>query len=210
MTLHSLDSSLARIPPDDARCRIVLTGGPGGGKTTAADLFRREIGERVVIVPEAATLLFSGGFPRSTDTRAQKAAQQAIYHVQTQLENVQSALYPDRVLLCDRGTLDGAAYWPGDRAGFFDAVSSSEHVELGRYDAVLFFESAAVGNISIEGGNPTRVETNAEAVALDTRLRMLWSQHPRFVVVPHHPSFMKKITIGLAMLDRLVAQLRRV
>ena len=32
------------------RCRIVLTGGPGGGKTTAADLFRREIGERVVVV----------------------------------------------------------------------------------------------------------------------------------------------------------------
>ena len=46
------------------RCRIVLTGGPGGGKTTAADLFRREIGEGVVIVPEAATMMFSGGFPR--------------------------------------------------------------------------------------------------------------------------------------------------
>ena len=69
----------------------------------------------------------------------------------------------------------------------------------------LFFESAAVGNISIEGGNPTRVETNAEAVRLDTRLRTLWSQHPRFVVVPHHPSFMKKIMLGLAMLERLVA-----
>jgi hypothetical protein len=39
----------------NGRCRIVLTG--GGGKTTAADLFRRQIGERVVIVPEAATLL---------------------------------------------------------------------------------------------------------------------------------------------------------
>src|SRR5687768_10782133 len=43
---------------DPKYCRIVLTGGPGGGKTTAADLFRREIGDRVVIVPEAATILF--------------------------------------------------------------------------------------------------------------------------------------------------------
>jgi hypothetical protein len=34
-------------------CRIVLTGGPGGGKTTAADLFRREIGERVRCHPTA-------------------------------------------------------------------------------------------------------------------------------------------------------------
>ncbi len=47
--------------------RVVLTGGPGGGKTTAADLLRREIGDRVIIVPEAATLLFSGGFPRPVD-----------------------------------------------------------------------------------------------------------------------------------------------
>jgi predicted ATPase len=193
--------------PENGRCRIVLTGGPGGGKTTAADLFRREIGERVVVVPEAATLLFSGGFPRTTDARARRAAQQAIYHVQTQLENVQSALYPDRVLLCDRGTIDGAAYWPDDPAGFFAAVGSSERAELERYDAVLFFESAAVGNMSIEGGNPTRVETNAQAVALDARLRALWSKHPRFAVVPHHPSFVKKIMLGLALLDSLVAQL---
>jgi hypothetical protein len=193
--------------PQNGRCRIVLTGGPGGGKTTAADLFRREIGERVVVVPEAATLLFSGGFPRTTDARARKAAQQAIYHVQTQLENVQSALYPERVLLCDRGTIDGAAYWPDDPASFFTAVGSSEPAELERYDAVLFFESAAVGNMSIEGGNPTRVETNSQAVELDARLRGLWSKHPRFAVVPHHPSFVKKIMLGLALLDSLVAQL---
>ena len=197
----------ATAAPANGRCRIVLTGGPGGGKTTAADLFRREIGERVVIVPEAATLLFSGGFPRTPEPQARRAAQQAIYHVQTQLENIQSALYPDRILLCDRGTVDGAAYWPEDPAGFFDAVGSSERAELERYDAVLFFESAAVGNISIEGGNPTRVETNAEAVELDARLRALWSQHPRFAIVPHQPSFVKKIMLGLALLDSLVAQL---
>jgi len=83
-------SAAAPAPDLVNRCRIVLTGGPGGGKTTAADLFRREIGDRVVIVPEAATLLFSGGFPRTLDIRARKAAQQAIFHVQTQLENVQS------------------------------------------------------------------------------------------------------------------------
>lgn len=88
--------------PGHGRCRIVVTGGPGGGKTTAADLFRREIGESVVVVPESATLLFGGGFPRSAELHARAAAQRAIYHVQRNLEDVQSALYPDRVLLCDR------------------------------------------------------------------------------------------------------------
>jgi hypothetical protein len=192
----------------NGRCRIALTGGPGGGKTTAADLFRRELGSSVVVVPEAATLLFTGGFPRSSEPQARKSAQRAIFHVQTELENAQAALYPDRVLLCDRGTIDGAAYWPDEPVGFFEAVGTTEATELARYDAVLFFESAAVGNMSIEGGNPTRIESNPEAVALDRRLRELWSKHPHFAVVPHHPSFVKKIMLGLALMDNLVAQLR--
>lgn len=193
----------------NGRCRIVVTGGPGGGKTTAADLFRREIGERVVIVPEAATLLFSGGFPRSPEIHARQSAQCAIYHVQKNLEDVQSALYPERILLCDRGTLDGAAYWPDAERSFFDAVGSTEQVELDRYDAVIFFESAAVGGMSVEGGNPTRIESNDQALALDRRLRALWSKHARFVVVPHNPSFVKKIMFGLAALESIVAQLQR-
>jgi predicted ATPase len=196
----------AREP--NGHCRIVLTGGPGGGKTTAADLFRREIGERVVVVPEAATLLFSGGFPRSEQPHARRSAQQAIFHVQTQVENVQSALFSDRILLCDRGTVDGAAYWPDAPESFFAAVGTTFERELARYDAVLFFETAAAGGFSVEGGNPTRIESNAQAVELDQRLRALWSQHPRFLLVPHHSSFVKKIMLGLALLETLVEGFR--
>lgn len=191
---------------NNGRCRIVVTGGPGGGKTTAADLFRREIGDSVVVVPEAATLLFSGGFPRSEEQHARRSAQCAIFHVQTHLENVQSALYPDRVLLCDRGTVDGAAYWPeGESDGFFQAVGTTYEHELSRYDAVLFFESAAGGGMAVEGGNPIRIESQQEALQLDRRLKQLWSAHPRFYVVPHNPSFVKKITAGLALLESVVS-----
>ena len=192
----------------NGRCRIVLTGGPGGGKTTAADLFRREIGERVVVVPEAATLLFSGGFPRSGELHARRSAQCAIYHVQRNLEDVQSALYPERILLCDRGTIDGSVYWPQNGHGFFEAVGTTEQAELARYDAVIFFQSAAAGGIAVEGGNPIRVESNEQALLLDQRLQAIWSKHPRFVVVPHNPSFVKKIMFGLAALESIVAQLR--
>lgn len=199
---------MASPPNHSHRCRIVLTGGPGGGKTTAADLFRREIGDRVVIVPEAATLLFGGGFPRSREPHALRSAQTAIYHVQRNLEDVQSALYPSRILLCDRGTIDGAVYWPGDDPDdFFARQGTTLAAELGRYEAVIFFESAAVGGISIEGGNPVRNESLREAIALDHRLRAIWSAHPRFVLVPHERSFFHKMSAGLAALEAVVREL---
>ncbi len=191
------------------RCRIALTGGPGGGKTTAADLFRRELGESVVIVPESATILFAGGFPRAHEIDAGRAVQRAIFHVQRNLEDVQSARYPDRILLCDRGTIDGAAYWPNGDRDFFTTMGTTFETELQRYAAVVFFETAAVAGASIEGGNPVRSESLAEAVALDERLRKLWSQHPRFLLVPHSPSFLMKITTGLSLLQSIVQQARR-
>ncbi|MBK8263426.1 MAG: AAA family ATPase [Nannocystis sp.] len=192
-------------PKAPSRRRVVLTGGPGGGKTTAADLFRREIGERVVIVPEAATLLFVGGFPRAPDSLARRAAQSAIYHVQRNLEDVQSARYPDRLLLCDRGTIDGAVYWPEDsERDFFAAQSTTLDRELIRYDAVLFFETAAAGRISIEGGNPARIEDLDQALELDRRLREVWSAHPRFVLVPHEASFFHKMRAALAALSAML------
>lgn len=191
----------------NGHCRIVLTGGPGGGKTTAGDLFRREMGERVAFVPEAATMIFTGGFPRARVPGAVYAAQRAIYHVQRNLEDVQAATYPDRVLLCDRGTIDGAAYWPGDPPHFFEEMGTTMEAEMNRYDAVLFFESAAVGGMSIEGGNPIRNESEQQAAELDLKLRCLWSQHPRFFLVPHHPSFIKKISLALDVLEGIVSDL---
>jgi len=185
--------------------RIVLTGGPGGGKTTAADLFRREIGRKLVIVPETATMLFTGGFPRLGEREARFAMQRAIYHAQVALEDIQGAHYPDRVLLCDRGTADGAAFWPDDAPrGFFETLGTTLERELRRYDAVIFFESAAVGDISIEGGNPARTETNDEARRLDLRLRELWSRHPNFHLVPHTTSFFAKLQEGLARLRAIL------
>lgn len=83
------------------------------------------------------------------------------------MEDAQSAHYQSRILLYDRGTVDGAVYWPGDPLEFFDHLETSLDKELARYDAVIFFETAAVGGISIEGGNPTRIESIEEALNLD-------------------------------------------
>jgi predicted ATPase len=191
----------------DQPFRVVLTGGPGGGKTTAADLLRREIGDRVIVVPEAATMLFTGGFPRPTDPSARRSAQAAIYHVQRNLEDIQAAQYPERILLCDRGTVDGGGYWPDGSADFFASVGSSIEQELDRYDAVIFFETAALGGHGFESENPVRTESHDEAVAVDARLRALWGRHPRFTVIPHAASFLSKVTTGVRLLEGMIDDL---
>lgn len=189
--------------------KIVLTGGPGGGKTTAADLFRREIGESVVVVPESATTLFAGGFPRVDDDEVQRSIQRAVFEVQRSSEEIHTGLYPERVLLCDRGTVDGAAYWPDGTGGFFEAMGTTHAAELSRYDVVLFFETAAVGGIAFEGGNRYRTEDNRQAVELDRRLCELWSAHPGFNFIAHEASFLAKITTALEILGDVVKNGRR-
>jgi hypothetical protein len=188
-------------------CRIVVTGGPGGGKTTAVDLFRRELGDKVVIVPEAATILYTGGFPRqSADISIIQATQRAIYNVQRNLEDIQGTTYSGRALICDRGTIDGAAYWPGTDEDFFGHMGTTFGEQLSRYDGVVFFETAAIGGLSIEGGNPMRIETEAEAAQIDLKLRDLWGRHENFIFVPHNHSFIQKITMGLAAIKQLMQQ----
>ena len=78
---------------------------------------------------------------------------------------------------------------------------------MSRYDGVIFFESAAVGGLGIEGGNPERRESLQEAVELDKSLHEIWSQHPCFQVVHHAQSFLKKIPLGLVIMEEMVTEL---
>ena len=112
--------------------KIVLTGGPCAGKTTMAEVLARAFHSSVTNVPEAASLLFSGGFPRFPPLESQRATQRAIFHVQRELEATYSARFPERVLILDRGTVDGAAYWPEGPEAYFVTFGTNLQEELAR------------------------------------------------------------------------------
>ncbi|TKB48474.1 hypothetical protein FCL40_12245 [Ferrimonas sediminicola] len=184
--------------------KVVVTGGPGGGKTTALDLFRRELSHKIAIVPEAATLLFSSGINRSDDPLVLKSIQKTIFSLQQNLEAIQQSAYPDRLLVCDRGSLDGLAYWPGEEAEFFEAVDTTLEAEFARYDAVIFFESAATTGQDISSNNPARHESTEQAAVLDRKLQTVWSKHPNFHFVANSASFFRKIAFGIMTIENVI------
>jgi predicted ATPase len=181
--------------------RIAVTGGPGAGKTTVWRAMAELHAERVVAVPEVATLMFAHVFPPVQNPAERYAVQRAIFEVQRNLETVyESRLGADQVLLCDRGVPDGAGYWPDGPEAFFEAMQTEWQAEIARYDVVLFLESAAVGGLSIAEGNPIRREDQAAAMHVDRCLRSVWAQHPNFQHVAHEHDFAVKVARGAQLL----------
>ncbi len=181
--------------------RIVLTGGPGAGKTAVLEIARGHFPSRVVILEEAASIIFSGGFPRRTEPYARAAAQRAIYHVQVELERIALATPAIEVVLCDRGTVDGLAYWPGPPEAFFAELHTTLEAELARYDAVIHLRTP-----SRQDGyhkNALRREVAREAEAIDERLLDAWKTHPRRFVIDSASDFIEKARHTIALIDEL-------
>jgi len=184
--------------------RIVITGGPGGGKTTALDLIRREFAGQIASVPEAATMVFGGGIARTEHPLEITSQQITIFNLQKNLEDVQRTMHPDCLILCDRGSLDGLAYWPDSEENFFEKMNTSLEKEIERYDAVIFFETAAKSGQSIRSNNPTRNESEQKAIALDKKLQKIWSRHPNYNFVGSSESFIQKVIFGISTIEDVI------
>jgi predicted ATPase len=180
------------------RRRIVLTGGPGAGKTAVLELVRQYFCKHVDVLPEAASILFGGGFRRATSTQGRQAAQRAIFHVQHELETVALAEGNPAIVLCDRGTVDGFAYWPGP-SDFWKEVATSRDQELKRYDAVIHLRTpTATGGYNHR--NPVRIESAAEAAVIDQRIVDAWGGHPRRFIVESAADFLSKAQQAIEIL----------
>lgn len=175
--------------------RIALTGGPGAGKTALLELIRQSFCRHMMVLPEAAGIVFGGGFPRNDDVPCRRAAQRAIFHVQRELEVIGESHHP-AIVLCDRGTLDGLAYWPGSPEDLWASVSTTHEEELRRYDAVIHLRtpSAALG---YNHQNPLRTESPSMAAEIDARIFQAWDGHRRRYLIPSSADFLDKAARAL-------------
>lgn len=185
--------------------RIVITGGPAAGKTHVIRDLEPLLHGRADLIPETATLLYGGGMPRPASVADAKHVQHAIFAVQRAMEEVRATARRHAFQVCDRGCLDGAAYWPGGLDDFLATFGSSHAAELARYHAVVFLESSACSPAGYRNdGNETRTEGADEARGIDQRLRSIWNAHPRFHLVPARPTLHEKRSEALGVLRMLL------
>ncbi len=175
---------------------VVLTGGPGAGKTAVLEMARRVFCGHVTILPEAASLLFAGGFPRHPTEAGRRAVQRGIFHIQREVERLAVEESHAAVALCDRGTIDGLAYWPDAPESFWHDLNVDPQSELSRYDAVIHLETP-LANGGYNNQNPLRSESAYEARIINDRILAAWKDHSRRSIVSSTTDFLDKAVTAL-------------
>ena len=183
--------------------KIVLTGGPSGGKTTALSILKETFGNRIALVQEAATLVYSGGFPRTDNSPVHiEHAQNIIFYTVHQLEQLAERTSDAAVMVCDRGSIDGAVYWPYGPENFFTAMGTTLEAELARYDAVLHLSPP--DNPAFYQSTQVRTENLDQAFEIDRKILHIWEKHPHRVVVGGTEHFLEKAETIKNLVEKLL------
>lgn len=190
--------------------KIVITGGPCAGKTTAMSWvqnFFTKLGYAVLFVPETATELIGGGLTPwtcGTGLDFQKCLMQLQLEKEKVFEQGASTMKAEKVLLvCDRGALDNKAYMTEPEFAAVVSAMNSNEIELrDQYDAVFHLVTAAKGaeKFYTTANNTARTETPEQAAALDDKLIAAWTGHPHLRIVDNSSGFEDKM-------KRLVAEI---
>lgn len=182
--------------------KIVITGGPCAGKSTAMSWIQNAFtqkGYRVLFVPETATELITGGvapWTCGTNLEYQKC-QMRLQMVKEQLfERAAATMDADKILIvCDRGALDNRAYMTDEEFRQLLEDLQQNEVELrDSYDAVFHLVTAAKGaeEFYTTANNSARIETVEQAAALDDKLIASWTGHPHLRIINNTTDFEKK------------------
>ncbi len=189
--------------------KIVLTGGPCAGKTTA--LVRivehfSNLGFKVFTVPEVPTMYSQAGWSYMTkNPKLYYEGELAILETQLALEDsfmrLAETCQKPTFVVCDRGTMDISAYISKEMwKELCDKCGTNSNQLRERYDAVLHLVSAADGaeEYYTVATNAIRYEqANEEGLQLardlDKKVNKAWTGHPHLRVINNHDDFDAKL-----------------
>lgn len=197
------------IRPANVAAEVVISGGPCGGKTSAMAYLQEhltQLGYRVLIVPEVATMFITGGVADMVYLAINRPDIYLDVQVNITLAQVEqrkrflslAEAFPEEkvIILHDRGPMDNRAYMSD---GQFEAVMAETalgYPELrDSYDAVLHLVTAARGAeeaYTLEN-NAARQETPEQAREMDERTLNAWIGHPHLRIIGNETSFEGKL-----------------
>ncbi|MBR5496744.1 MAG: ATP-binding protein [Clostridia bacterium] len=183
--------------------KIVITGGPCGGKSSAMERIRDEfsaLGYRVLFIAETATELINGGIAPWT---CRSNADYQTFQMKLQLEkediyeNAAESMDCEKILIvCDRGAIDSKAYMTKeDFYALVEDMNTDEAALRDRYDAVFHLVTTAKGaeKFYTTANNTARTETVQQAAELDDRIAAVWSPHRHHVIIDNSTDFENKL-----------------
>lgn len=189
------------VPMENAK--IVITGGPCAGKSTAMSRIQEEFGQMgytVLFVPETATELITGGVAPWTCANTveyQLCQLELQLHKEAVFEKAAKGMDSSKVLIvCDRGALDCKAYMAQEEFDqMLDELGMNEVELRDGYDAVFHLVSAAKGaqEYYSTADHPARTETVEEAALLDDKLISAWTGHPHLRIIENDSDFKAKM-----------------
>lgn len=202
--------------------KIVLTGGPCGGKTTALDVvvenFTR-LGCKVFTVPEVPTMFTKAGMDYLTSNKefffeGEKATLEIQLALEEKFMKLAKTQNVPTIVLCDRGTMDISAYLtPEQWQQITAAVGVTTEEMIASYDLVIHMQTVADGlqHYYTTANNEQRLEQADEkgfAVAreLDRKVDDAWKSHPNRVIASNNDNFGKKLACVVTAIENVMAQ----
>ena len=185
--------------------KIVLTGGPCAGKTTALVKVIEHFssrGYKVFTIPEMPTIFLQAGMDYLTKNQdwfyeGEKSTLEIQLAFEDHFTRMAKTIAGPVVIICDRGALDISAYLSTEMWEKITGLCNVTTQQLrDRYDAVLHLVSAADGAEQYYNttSNEVRTEGIEKARLLDRKVIQAWSGHPHLRVINNHDNFDTKIT----------------
>ena len=107
------------------------------------------------------------------------------------------------IVLCNRGVLDGLAYWPDTESSFFAEMRTTREEVFKRYDLVIHLRAQKTEHAN-HLQNPARLEHSDSPLALDQRIAEGWEGHPNRVFLDSTPDVREKVQHTLRLVFELL------
>jgi len=189
----------------DKITKIVLTGGPCAGKTTAMARIIEHftgLGFQVFAIPEVPTMFSSAGVDYLTGNKslffqAEKSTLTLQLDLEDHFSKMAAQCNKPVLIVCDRGTMDISAYvMPEVWQALTDELGTNTiKLRDARYDAVLHMVTAAAGaeQFYTNENNKFRSEDVELARELDKKVQKAWTGHPHLRVIGNQTDFDDKL-----------------